>query len=63
MKVDAILVVVCDESPGLVSYFLTICSLLLVLVTLPFSLLYTVKVVQVNYNLRWGSQLPLPSGS
>ena len=43
--------VVCDESPGLVSYFLTICSLLLVLVTLPFSLLYTVKVVQVNYEL------------
>ena len=38
---------VCDESPGVVSYILTIFSLLLVLVTLPFSLLYTVKVVQV----------------
>jgi len=37
---------VCEESPGIVSYFLTICSLLLVLVTLPVSLLYTVKVVQ-----------------
>ena len=58
MKVDAIILVVCDESPGLVSYFLTICSLLLVLVTLPFSLLYTVKVVQVIHN-----QVPLPSRS
>ena len=40
---------VCEESPGVVSYFLTIISLLLVLVTLPFSLLYTVKVVQVRF--------------
>ena len=40
---------VCEESPGVVSYFLTIVSLLLVLVTLPFSLLYTVKVVQVRF--------------
>ena len=40
---------VCEESPGVVSYFLTIVSLLLVLVTLPFSLLYTVKVVQVSF--------------
>ena len=39
---------VCEESPGVVSYFLTIVSLLLVLVTLPVSLLYTVKVVQVT---------------
>ena len=40
---------VCEESPGVVSYILTIFSLLLVLVTLPFSLLYTVKVVQVSF--------------
>ena len=40
---------VCEESPGVVSYILTIFSLLLVLVTLPFSLLYTVKVVQVRF--------------
>jgi len=37
---------VCEESPGIVSYFLTLVSLLLVIVTLPVSLLYTVKVVQ-----------------
>ena len=36
----------------MVSYFLTIVSLLLVLVTLPFSLLYTVKVVQVRFGIR-----------
>ena len=44
----AVLGAVCEESPGVVSYFLTIVSLLLVLVTLPVSLLYTVKVVQVT---------------
>ena len=43
---------VCEESPGVVSYFLTIVSLLLVLVTLPFSLLYTVKVVQVRLGVE-----------
>ena len=50
--------VVCDESPGVVSYILTICSLLLVLVTLPFSLLYTVKVVQVRSGARKNKQTP-----
>ena len=59
-KVVAIIAVVCDESPGVVSYFLTICSLLLVLVTLPFSLLYTVKVVQVNTGFIKAEQLIKP---
>ena len=39
---------VCDESPGICSYLLTFCSILMIAATLPFSLLYTVKVVQVN---------------
>jgi len=37
---------VCEESPGICSFVLTICSILIVVATLPFSLLYTVKVVQ-----------------
>ena len=38
---------VCEDSPGICSYLLTFCSLLIIMATLPFSLLYTVKVVQV----------------
>ena len=38
---------VCEESPGICSFLLTVCSILMIVVTLPFSLLYTVKVVQV----------------
>jgi len=37
---------VCEDSPGICSYLLTFCSLLIIMATLPISLLYTVKVVQ-----------------
>ena len=37
----------CEEGPGLFSKFLTGCSLLLITATLPLSLLFVVKVVQV----------------
>ena len=37
----------CDEGPGICSVILTMFSILLVLATLPFSLLFVVKVVQV----------------
>ena len=37
----------CEEGPGVVAYLLTLGSLLLVLVSLPLSLFFVVKVVQV----------------
>ena len=37
----------CEEGPGLVAYLLTIGSLLLVMLSLPLSLFFVVKVVQV----------------
>ena len=37
----------CDEGPGLVAYMLTLGSLLLVAASLPLSLFFVVKVVQV----------------
>ena len=37
----------CDEGPGICSVILTMFSILLVVATLPFSLLFVVKVVQV----------------
>ena len=37
----------CDEGPGICSVILTMFSVLMVLATLPFSLLFVVKVVQV----------------
>jgi len=36
----------CDEGPGIFAQLLTICSIILILATLPFSLLFVVKVVQ-----------------
>ena len=36
----------CEEGPGLCSYLMTIISFLLIIATLPLSLLYTIKVVQ-----------------
>ena len=41
-------ILACDEGPGICAILLTICSVLLILVTLPLSLLVTVKVVQVR---------------
>ena len=38
----------CEEGPGICSVILTLFSVLLVIATLPFSLLFVVKVVQVN---------------
>ena len=37
----------CEEGPGVVAYLLTLGSFLLVTATLPFSLFFVVKVVQV----------------
>jgi len=36
----------CEETPGICSFLLTVGSILMVIATLPFSLFYTVKVVQ-----------------
>ena len=49
------LIVACDEGPGICAILLTICSVLLILVTLPFSLLVTVKVVQVRTGEKFGN--------
>ena len=38
----------CDEGPGVCSVILTLVSIILIIVTLPFSLLFVVKVVQVR---------------
>ena len=38
----------CDEGPGVVAYLLTLGSFLLVAASLPFSLFFVVKVVQVD---------------
>ena len=38
--------VACEEGPGLFAHVLTFFSLVLILVTLPFSLVFVVKVVQ-----------------
>ena len=38
----------CDEAPGMYANFITLGSMLLVLVSLPFSLFFVVKVVQVS---------------
>merc|ERR1719382_1025324 len=37
---------VCEEAPGICAHLLTLFSLLIILVTLPFSLVFVVKVVQ-----------------
>ena len=42
----------CSEGPGLCSHLLTLVSILLVLVTLPLSLLAVVKVVQVYISAK-----------
>ena len=36
----------CEEGPGICTHLLTIASVLLIMVTFPLSLLFTVKVVQ-----------------
>ena len=50
LNLDVLLtLLVCDEAPGICTHLLTIFSLLLVVLTLPFSLLVVVKVVQVRF--------------
>ena len=41
---------VCDEGPGICAHLMTMISILLIMATLPFSLLMAVKVVQVNHH-------------
>ena len=43
----------CDEGPGICSVILTLVSVILVIATLPFSLLLVVKVVQVQAEERY----------
>ena len=43
-----IIISACEEGPGIFSHLLTIASVLMIIATLPLSLLMTVKVVQVN---------------
>ena len=38
---------VCSEGPDLCALLLTCCSLILIIITLPLSLIWTIKVVQV----------------
>ena len=38
----------CEEGPGIFAHILTFFSLILIIVTLPLSLIWVVKVVQVN---------------
>ena len=38
----------CEEGPGVFAHLLTLASLLVILVTLPLSLFWVVKVVQVT---------------
>ena len=45
----------CDEGPGICSVILTLVSVILVIATLPFSLLLVVKVVQVQAEERYPS--------
>ena len=56
----------CEEGPGLVAYLLTLGSLLLVAASLPLSLFFVVKVVQVSNfsptNVNILSNLELISG-
>ena len=41
----------CEEGPGLCAHFITFISLLIILATLPISLCFVIKVVQVRWFL------------
>jgi len=43
---DLTLMKACEEGPGICSYLMTLCSVMMILATLPLSLIFTVKVVQ-----------------
>lgn len=51
-KLNCYSLAVCEEASGLFSIFLTGCSLLLIAATLPLSLFFVVKVVQVLLELK-----------
>ena len=42
---NQLVITACDEGPGACSHLLTIISFLLIIATLPLSLLYTIKVL------------------
>ena len=46
---------VCDEGPGICAHLMTMISILLIMATLPFSLLMAVKVVQVCHPRCWSN--------
>ena len=46
----------CEEGPGLFAHLLTFLSLVMIVTTLPLSLVWVVKVVQVN-NWRMDNQM------
>ena len=50
----------CAESPTLCAHLLTLASFLLILVTLPLSLLYSIRVVQVTLTSRLELETSLP---
>ena len=47
-----ILLAGCEEAPGLCAHLITLFSLLLIVLTLPFSLFMVVKVVQVSLHFN-----------
>ena len=49
MKLFASFFAACDEGPGLCAHLITFLSILLVFVTIPFSLCFAVKVSEINY--------------
>ena len=46
-----LLILACAESPTICAHLLTLASVVLILVTLPLSLLYSIRVVQVTCHL------------
>ena len=49
---EVLCLLVCEEGPGICAHLLTIFSVLLIIVTLPFSLCLVVQVVQVILRYR-----------
>ena len=43
-----IIILACEEGPGICAHLLTLASMLIIFMTLPISLCMVVKVVQVN---------------
>ena len=45
-------VAACEEGQGICAHLMVVCSILLIIITLPFSLMFVVKVVQVGNSPR-----------